>query len=347
MKIAVDAMGGDFAPKAIVQGIEQARDAYPEIEFLLFGQSDKVNQFLKNSDRITVIQADEIIEMEDEPVKSVRNKKNSSLVLAAQAVKDGQADAFFSAGNSGAVLAAGLFIIGRIKGIDRPGLTTQLPVMLEGENDQFVMLDVGANADTKVLNMYQYAFMGKFYAQNILKIKNPKIGLLNNGTEDDKGDKNHKRVHELLAQNKEFNFIGNVESRELLNGVADVVVTDGFTGNAVLKSIEGTALTMLKLIKSSVSDGGVKAKLGALMLKDSFKQIANKMDYSKQGGALLLGVQAPVVKAHGSSKETVVKNTIGQIKTIIDSKLIDDLKDYVNNNKEELDRIKEDVKNNA
>lgn len=339
MKIAVDAMGGDFAPDEIVKGVELARDNDSSVEFVLYGQTDRINQLLKNKQNISVVQADEVISMEDEPVKAVRQKKNSSLVMAAQAVKDQEADAFFSAGNTGAVLAAGLFVIGRIKGIDRPGLTTTLPV-INTENGQFVMLDVGANADTKPANMYQYALMGKFYAENVMHIDNPRIGLLNNGTEADKGDMNHRKVHDLLAENADLNFVGNVESRDLLNGVADVVVTDGFTGNAVLKGIEGTALAMMKLLKSAVVDGGLKAKLGALMLKDGLKGMANQMDYSKHGGAVLLGLNAPVVKTHGSSKAETVSNTMAQIKVILASGLVEQLKDYVTENKEQLEEIK-------
>ncbi|EEI18648.1 Phosphate acyltransferase [Lentilactobacillus hilgardii] len=345
MKIAVDAMGGDYAPKEIVEGIELARDAYPDIEFLLFGLTDQIQKYLKDDTRIEVKQADEVIEMGDEPVKAVRTKKQSSMVLAATSVKEGQADAFFSAGNTGAILASVLFIIGRIKGIDRPGLATTLPVITKDDQKNFVMLDVGANADTKVLNMYQYALMGKYYASNVMKVNNPRVGLLNNGTEADKGDMDHRKVHDLLADDSDIHFIGNVESRELLNGAADVVVTDGFTGNAVLKSIEGTALSMLHLIKGSIMSGGMTSKLGAAMLKGTFGQIAKSMDYSQYGGAVLMGVKAPVVKTHGSSKAPTVKNTIGQIKQMIDSKMISDLNNYLNSHTDQLQEIKETIKN--
>ncbi|MCT3398278.1 phosphate acyltransferase PlsX [Lentilactobacillus hilgardii] len=345
MKIAVDAMGGDYAPKEIVEGIELARDAYPDIEFLLFGLTDQIQKYLKDDTRIEIKQADEVIEMGDEPVKAVRTKKQSSMVLAATAVKEGQADAFFSAGNTGAILASGLFIIGRIKGIDRPGLATTLPVITKDDQKNFVMLDVGANADTKVLNMYQYALMGKYYTSNVMKVNNPRVGLLNNGTEADKGDMDHRKVHDLLADDSDIHFIGNVESRELLNGAADIVVTDGFTGNAVLKSIEGTALSMLHLIKGSIMSGGMTSKLGAAMLKGTFGQIAKSMDYSQYGGAVLMGVKAPVVKTHGSSKAPTVKNTIGQIKQMIDSRMISDLNNYLNSHTDQLQEIKETIKN--
>lgn len=346
MRIAIDAMGGDHAPKEIIEGVELSRDENPDVIYDLFGLADEIKKYLKNDQNIEITQADEVIEMGEEPVRAIRKKKQSSLVLAAQSVKDGKNDAFFSAGNTGAILAAGLFVVGRIKEIDRPALTTTLPIVTpkEGMSDKFVMLDVGANADSKALNLYQFAFMGKYYATNVLKIDNPRIGLLNNGTEADKGDMLHKEVHELLAANKDINFIGNVEARELLNGAADVVVTDGFTGNAALKGIEGTALSTLNLIKSSIMDGGMKSKMGALMLKDVFKSIASKMDYSKYGGAMFLGLKAPVIKAHGASKQETVKNTLAQIKTIIDSKMITEMVDYVDSHKAELDAIKESVK---
>ncbi|TPR16822.1 phosphate acyltransferase PlsX [Apilactobacillus timberlakei] len=345
MKIAIDAMGGDYAPTEVVKGVELARNAYPDIEFKLFGQIDKIKPLIENEERIELIQSDEIIEMAEEPVKAVMKKKNSSLDMAAQSVKDHEADAFFSAGNTGAILAAGLFIIGRIKGIDRPGLATTLPIVNDPEHDNFVMLDVGANAESKLFNLYQYAFMGKYYAENVRKINNPRIGLLNNGTESDKGDSLHKAANELLSKDNNLNFIGNVESRELLNGAADVVITDGFTGNAALKAIEGTALSLLTLIKGDIMSAGLKSKFGALMLKPTFKKIGKQMDYSQYGGAVLMGTKAPVVKAHGSSKANTIKNTIFQIKSMIDSKTIDNVVSYFDKNSDKMAEIKQNAKN--
>lgn len=329
-------MGGDYAPVEVVKGVEQARDRYADVTFDLYGRLDDVSPLVQNSDRINLIDAPEVIEMGDEPVRALRRKKQSSIVLAATAVKEGRADAFFSAGNTGAVLAAGLLIIGRIKGMERPGLTTSLPVVTPGDQTQFVMLDVGANADTKPFNLYQYAVLGNYYAQNVMGIANPRIGLLNNGTEADKGDMVHRAAHDALASVSDINFIGNVESRELLNGVADVVVTDGFTGNAVLKNTEGTALSMLKLLKNSIMDGGLTNKLGALMLKSAFGTVQEKMDYSKYGGAALLGVKAPVVKTHGSSKAETIANTIGQIKTMYDQKVVPNVVTYFEQHAEEM-----------
>ncbi|WP_412988129.1 phosphate acyltransferase PlsX [Pediococcus siamensis] len=327
MKLAIDAMGGDYAPEKIVQGVELARDKYTDLKFILYGKEEKIKEVLKNGERITIVHTDSVIEMGDEPVRAVRQKKTSSLVLAAQAVKDGKADALFSAGNTGALLAASLFIIGRIKGVDRPGMTTTLPA-LKGPEDSFTMLDVGANAESKVKNLHQFAVLGNFYSANVMGVTSPRIGLLNNGTEEDKGDPLHKEAYQVLSQDPNLNFIGNVESRELLNGAADVIVTDGFTGNAVLKNTEGTALSMLKLLKETILNAGVQGKLGGLLLKPAFKTVQNKMDYSKHGGAVLLGVKAPVVKAHGSSNEIQVSHALRQLRSMVTTNLTKNLADY-------------------
>ncbi|AEV95308.1 fatty acid/phospholipid synthesis protein PlsX [Pediococcus claussenii ATCC BAA-344] len=327
IKIAVDAMGGDNAPEEIVKGVVAAREELSDVEFVLFGKKEEIQKYVSDFKNITIVHTDEVITMEDEPVRAVRKKKNSSMVMAAQAVKNGDADALFSAGNTGALLAAGLFVIGRIKGVDRPGMTTTLP-SLEGAQDSFTMLDVGANAESKAKNLHEFAVLGNFYSCNVMQVTNPRIALLNNGTEYDKGDRIHKEAYQLLEADDSINFVGNIESRELLNGTADVVVTDGFTGNAVLKNTEGTALSMLKLIKHAILDSGVSGKLGGLLLKNSFKEVQDKMDYSKHGGAVLLGVKAPVVKAHGSSNEEQVKNALRQLTTMVDSRITKNLSDY-------------------
>lgn len=237
------------------------------------------------------------------------------MVLAAQAVKNGEADAIFSAGNTGALLAAGLFIVGRIKGIDRPGLMSTMPVI--GKDAGFDMLDLGANADNKPEHLANYAVLGSFYAQKVRGINRPRVGLLNNGTEETKGSELTKKAFELLSQDPAIHFIGNVEARELLDGAADVVVTDGFTGNAVLKSIEGTALNLMALLKQSILDSGAKGKLGALLLKDALRKVKNEMDYAKHGGAVLFGLKAPVIKTHGATGPEAVAYTIKQIHTML------------------------------
>lgn len=323
MKIAVDAMGGDYAPEAIVKGVMLARDEYKDIEFQLYGKEAEIKKYLTDDRNITIIHTDEKINSEDEPVKAIRRKKQASMVLAAQAVKEGRADAVLSAGNTGALLAAGLFVVGRIKGIDRPGLMSTLPVI--GKDGGFDMLDLGANADNKPEHLVKYAILGSYYAKNVRKIAQPKVALLNNGTEEMKGNEVTKKAFELLKATPEIDFIGNIEAREILEGRADVVVTDGFTGNAVLKSIEGTALSMMALLKSSILGAGVKGKMGALLLKDSLKNLKNQMDYSKHGGAVLFGLKAPVVKAHGSAKEEAVYATIKQIHTMLESHVVEKL----------------------
>ena len=331
MKIAVDAMGGDYAPREIIKGVELARDKYPGIEFQLYGPLKKIQPLVKNAKRIQFINATQTIKMGDQPVRSVLTKRRSSLDLAARAVKEHRADAFLSAGNSGAILAAGLFIVGRIKGIDRPGFTTTLPVV-KGPQSKFVMLDVGANAESKPFNLYQFAFMGKYYAQKVMHIKKPRIGLMNNGTESDKGDRLHKTDYQLLSHNSDLNFIGNIESRELLNDVADVVVTDGFSGNAVL--------SMLYLIKHSILNSNAVSKLGALMLRPTFRRIGRKLNYSKYGGAVLMGVKAPFVKMHGNSKAPTVRNTIGQIRTMVQSRTVEHIVQYFDAHVDEMKAIK-------
>ena len=323
MKIAVDAMGGDYAPEAIVKGVMLARDEFKDIEFQLYGKEAEIKKYLTDDRNITIIHTDEKINSEDEPVKAIRRKKQASMVLAAQAVKEGRADAVLSAGNTGALLAAGLFVVGRIKGIDRPGLMSTLPVI--GKDGGFDMLDLGANADNKPEHLVKYAILGSYYAKNVRKIAQPKVALLNNGIEEMKGNEVTKKAFELLKATPEIDFIGNIEAREILEGRADVVVTDGFTGNAVLKSIEGTALSMMTLLKSSILGAGVKGKMGALLLKDSLKNLKNQMDYSKHGGAVLFGLKAPVVKAHGSAKEEAVYATIKQIHTMLESHVVEKL----------------------
>lgn len=323
MRIAVDAMGGDNAPQAIVEGVLLASKDFPTIEFQLYGKESEIRKYMTDQPNIKIIHTDEKIESEDEPVRAIRRKKQASMVLAAQAVKNGEADAIFSAGNTGALLAAGLFIVGRIKGIERPGLLSTMPVI--GSETGFDLLDLGANADNKPEHLVQYGILGSFYAENVRGIKKPRVGLLNNGTEETKGSELTKKTFELLSQEESIHFIGNVEARDILTGVADVVVTDGFTGNAVLKSIEGTALNIVSLLKKSILDSGLKGKIGALLLKDALKNLKNEMDYAKYGGAVLFGLKAPVVKTHGSTGPEAVATTIRQIHTMLESQVVEHL----------------------
>ncbi|WP_226665746.1 phosphate acyltransferase PlsX [Metabacillus litoralis] len=312
MKLAIDAMGGDNAPQAVVEGVIKAIHAFPDLEVTLIGQEEKIKQFLTDSTRITIIHTDEVIEGTDEPVRAVKRKKNSSMVLMANEVKEKRADGCISAGNTGALMTAGLFIVGRIKGIERPALSPTLPTL---NGDGFLFLDVGANVDAKPDHLQQYAIMGSIYVEKVRGIKNPRVGLLNIGTEDKKGNELTRQAFELLKQTN-LNFVGNVESRDLMNGVADVIVTDGFTGNIALKTIEGTALSVFSMLKSALTSN-LKSKVAAGVLKPQLKGIKQQMDYSEYGGAALFGLQAPVVKAHGSSDANAIYNAIRQTREMV------------------------------
>ncbi|EFW00268.1 fatty acid/phospholipid synthesis protein PlsX [Streptococcus australis] len=318
-KIAVDAMGGDHAPQALVEGVNQAIQEFKDIEVILYGDETKIKQYLTATERVSIVHTDEKINSDDEPTRAIRRKKQASMVLAAHAVKNGEADAMLSAGNTGALLASGYFIVGRIKVIDRPGLMSTLPT-LDGKG--YDMLDLGANAENTPTHLHQYAIMGAYYAENVRGIKRPRIGLLNNGTEESKGDPLRKETYQLLAADSALNFVGNVEARDLMDGVADVIVTDGFTGNAVLKTMEGTALGLFKQLKRVLSGGGLKAKIGAFLLKNDLRGLKKTLDYSDVGGAVLFGLQAPVVKTHGSSDAKAVYSTIRQIRTMLETDVI-------------------------
>lgn len=313
MKISIDAMGGDNAPHEIVKGVYEALQAFDDIEIQLYGDEQKLASLLTAHERLQVIHTDEVISGTDEPVRAIRRKKNSSLVKMAESVKNGESDACVSAGNTGALMAAGLFVVGRIDQVDRPALAPTLPT-LDGQG--FVMLDLGANSDAKPEHLEQFAVMGSVYAEKVRGIANPRVGLLNIGTEDIKGNELTKAAFELL-KNAPINFIGNVESRDLLNGVADVVVTDGFTGNMVLKTIEGTASSIFTLLKEAFNTS-TKTKLSALLVKDQLRGLKNKLDYTEYGGAGLFGLKAPVIKAHGSSNANAIFHAIRQARTMVE-----------------------------
>lgn len=324
MKLAIDAMGGDNAPREIVLGALKAVEAFPDIHITLVGDETKIKEHMNNHNRIKIIHTDEVILGTDEPVRAVRRKKNASMVLTAQLVADGNADACISAGNTGALMAAGLFVIGRIEGIERPALSPTLPT-IGGEG--FLLLDVGANADAKPEHLLQYALMGSIYSEKVRGTAAPRVGLLNIGTEEKKGNELTRQTFSLL-KSANLNFIGNVEARDLLEGVADVVVTDGFTGNMVLKTLEGTALSMFKMLKT-VLTGSLKTKLAAAVLKPDLYQLKNKMDYSEYGGAGLFGLKAPVIKAHGSSDAQAVFSAIRQAREMVEKNVTGLIKDSI------------------
>lgn len=325
--IAIDAMGGENAPEAIVKAVLKAKTELPETQFLLFGDKEQLRNLIpanQISDQLGVVATTEVIADEDEPVKAIRHKKDSSMVQAANFVKEGKADALLSLGNTGALLACGIFIIGRIRGITRPGLMPTLPV--NNSDEGFNMVDVGANAKSKPEYLLQWAQMASYYAKKIREIENPRVMLLNNGAERDKGDEVHQEAYKLLKDSN-LNFLGNIEGNELLLGKADVVVTDGFTGNAVLKNIEGTSSVLLHLLKDSLLNGGMMTKLGALLVKGSLAGLKSKFDTAKYGGAVLLGVNAPVVKTHGRSNERPIYYTLKQVDKMIVENLVAEFRD--------------------
>lgn len=325
-KIAVDLMGGDNAPKAIEEGIIQAADTFDDIEILAFGLP---GSYSGNHPRVTFIEVTEKIESEDDPVKSVRRKKDSSLVRAVKAVADGEADAIVSAGNTGAIMSAGLFGVKRIKGIERPAITTMLPTT---SGKGMLMLDMGANSENKPNHLLQFAQMASVYMENIEGRKNPTIGLINNGSEEIKGTELTKETYQLLKHSG-LNFSGFFETRDILTGDIDIAVTDGFTGNVVLKTIEGTSSSLLGEVKKIMLKNPVN-KLAALAMKKDFAELKNMLDYRQFGGAPLMGLQGNVIKAHGSSDATAIVNAVKQAKIMADSGTIDKIKDLIGEDNE-------------
>lgn len=310
MKIVVDGMGGDNAPFEIVKGAVEA-SALTEHQIILVGDESLINSELQkykyNKEKITVVHAGEVITNDDAPVKAVRTKQDSSMVKGINLVKNGEADLFVSAGNTGAIMAAGLFILGRIQGIDRPAIASTYPI-LGGKGGISLLVDSGANAECKPNNLLEFATMGSIYMEKVLNIQKPTVGLVNIGTEETKGTTVLKAAHELLSRSS-LNFVGNVEAREIPKGASDVLVCDGFVGNIILKLTEGLAWNILKLIKNKFTEG-VVPKMGALLLSRKLKEMKAQFDYSEYGGAPILGVKGALVKMHGSSNANAVKNTI-------------------------------------
>ena len=310
MKIIIDAFGGDNAPEEIVQGAIAAVNEKDGFDIALVGKENAVREILGrceyDSSRVSVINADDVITCDDVPTEAIKNKPDSSIVVAAKMLKnDEHAKAFVSAGSTGAVLAAAVLLTPRIRGILRPALAPLLPNLKGGET---MLLDCGANTDCKPQYLAQFALMGSVYMSEVAGVKNPRVALLSNGTEEKKGNALTKEAFAMLKEANGLNFVGNMEARDILSGDYDVVVSDGFNGNIALKSIVGCIFTTLKAeIKASK-----KATLGALMMKGAFKKVKAKLDYNKKGGAVLLGMDKIIVKAHGSSKAEAMKNAIFQ-----------------------------------
>ena len=310
-KVALDAMGGDNAPVEIVKGAVDAVSSRKDIKVFLVGQEDVVKEELAKysypADQIEVVHAPEVIEMAEPPVIAIRKKKQSSMVVAMNMVKHGEADAFVSAGSSGAILVGGQTIVGRIKGIRRPPLAPIIPTA----NGMSLLIDCGANVDAKAENLVQFAQMGSIYMENIMGIKNPRVAIVNIGAEEEKGNALVKETIPMLHECKDINFTGCIEAREIPNGAADVIVCEAFVGNVILKLYEGLSSTLIKEIKKGLMST-LKSKIGAFLALPALKETLKDFDASKYGGAPLLGLNGLVVKAHGSSKSVEITNAIYQ-----------------------------------
>lgn len=310
MIIILDAMGGDQAPEEIVAGAIKALVEFPDIEIVLSGVKDDIENELQKykyqTKRISILEASETIGMGESPVRAIRKKKDSSIVKGLDYIKEGKASAFISAGNTGAAMAGSLFRLGRVSGIERPSILVNFPSL----HGQTVVMDNGANSDCKSEHLLQFAIMGQIYTQQVLGIDKPRVGLLSIGEEKEKGNQLVKESFELFeSDNRVINFIGNVEGRDIFNGSCDLVICDGFVGNVVLKTTEGVASFMFKLLKEAMTKN-IRSKLGALLIRPYLKELVAKTDYRQYGGAPLLGVNGVVIISHGSSDATAIVNAI-------------------------------------
>ena len=309
MRIILDGMGGDNAPEEIVKGaVEAAKEI--EDEIIIVGKPDAIEKQLKKckykGEQISVAPAQEVITMEDSPVKAIRHKKDSSLVVGLNMLKDGEGDMFVSAGNTGALIVGSRLLLGRIRGVDRPALASIYPDMTGG--DPCMLVDAGASSESKARNMLEYGLMGSVYVEKVWGRSNPRVGLVNLGAEESKGTSVTKDAYQMLNASK-LNFIGNVEGRDVPKGVCDVIVCDGFTGNVILKLTEGVSLSIFKLIKDTLKSN-VKAMVGGALIKSKLSGLKDEFDYEEYGGAPVLGVSGPVIKMHGSSTARAVKSAI-------------------------------------
>ncbi len=317
--IAVDAMGGDHAPGEIVKGAVEAVNEF-SANIILVGKEDEIRRELSRyqypAKQIQIVPASEVISTDEVPTTAIRRKKDASMVVGLRLVKEGEADAFVSAGSTGALLTGATMIIGRIKGIERPALGTMLPTT----KGFTFLLDSGANVDCKPSYLVQFAKMASVYVEHVVGVKQPSVGLVNIGAEKEKGDSLSKETHELLEETEGIRFVGNVEAREIPFGGADIVVCDGFVGNVILKFAEGLSLALLGTVKEEITKGWYK--LAAAALLKPFRQIKHRFDAEEVGGAPFLGLKALVVKAHGSSKAKGIKNAIKQCESFVENDIV-------------------------
>ena len=327
-KVAVDAMGGDNAPGEIVKGAVDAVQKSKDIKVFLVGKEDAIKAELEKNnysgDQIEVVHASEVIEMAESPVNAIRKKKDSSMVVGMKMVRAGEADAFVSAGSTGAVLVGGQVVVGRIKGVDRAPLAPLIPT----KKGVSLLIDCGANVDARPAHLVQFAKMGSIYMEHVLGIKNPTVGIVNIGAEEEKGNALVKETFPKLKELKDINFVGSVEARDVPHGQVDVVVCEAFVGNVILKLYEGLAAVLVKEIKGGMMST-FRSKIGALLVKPALKKTLGKFDTSENGGAPLLGLNGLVVKTHGSSKAIEISNTIRQCVTFKEQKINEKIKECI------------------
>lgn len=328
--IAVDAMGGDNAPGEIVKGAVEAVNSNESIIVKLVGISDVIENELKNytydKDRIFTINATEVISTEEPPVNAIRKKKDSSIVVAMDLVKNNEADAFVSAGSSGAILVGGQLIVGRIKGVERPPLAPLIPT----KDGVSLLIDCGANVDARPSHLVQFAKMGSIYMENVLGIKNPRVAIVNIGAEEEKGNALVKETFPLLKNCTDINFIGSIEARDIPSGCADVIVCEAFVGNVILKLYEGLANTLIAKVKTGLMSS-LRSKIGGFLIKPALKKTLKAFQTEKYGGAPLLGLNGLVVKTHGSSKSNEIANSIIQCLTFKNQKINEKIKENLIN----------------
>ena len=348
MKILIDAMGGDNSPDEIIKGcVEAMNEQNPknmlmkDTEIILIGDEKIIGEKVKDfygkesisevNGRLSVRHASEKISNHDSPTEAIKKKKDSSMVVGFKMLKEGEGDVMISAGSTGAFMVGGLLLVGRIKGIDRPALC---PILPSHSGKGFMLIDSGANTNCRPMNLVQFAQMGEVYMKNVRHVDNPSVGLLNNGAEEGKGNELAKETFVKLSEAETVNFYGNIEGREIFDDVVDVVVTDGFTGNIALKTIEGMGSMITKLLKEELMKNAW-SKCLAMLLKPYLKNFKKRMDYSEYGGALLLGIKKPMVKCHGSANAKIVKYTLRQAEDFAKNKVVESIEEIIS---------KEDVK---
>lgn len=327
-KVVLDAMGGDNAPGEIVKGAVDALAREPGLHIILVGRREDIERELAkysyDKSRMEIVHAEEVIETAEPPVNAIRKKKDSSIVVGMKMVKEGQADAFVSAGSSGAILVGGQVIVGRIKGVERPPLAPLIPT----EKGVSLLVDCGANVDARPSHLVQFAKMGSIYMEHVMGIKNPTVGIVNIGAEEEKGNALVKETFPLLKEEKSIHFIGSVEAREIPSGQADVIVCEAFAGNIILKLFEGVGNTLIREIKGGMMKN-LRSKIGALLVKPALKETLKKFDTAEHGGAPLLGLNGLVVKTHGSSKSKEISNTLVQCVTFKKQKINEKIRESI------------------